>query len=182
MPARVTVIAGPARSGKTERALARYRQALARCRPGTTLWLAPTGRAAADVRGRLLGAGLCGCLGPAVMTFEQSAEAVLEFAPRPIRPLTRLMKRHLVRRLIDYIYTMLEPGGRVILGNFHPNNTDKAFMDHVLEWRLIHRTEDDMNRLFAESKFGRPCTRCRFEQECINLFAECVKEGDDRVH
>lgn len=82
----------------------------------------------------------------------------------------------LVRRLIDYIFTMLEPGGRVILGNFHPNNIDKAFMDYVLDWKLIHRTEDDMNRLFAQSKFGRPCTRFRFEQEGINLFAECVKE------
>ena len=71
---------------------------------------------------------------------------------------------------------MLAPGGRVILGNFHPNNVDKAFMDYVLDWKLIHRTEDDMNRLFAQSKFARPCTRFRFEQEGINLFAECVKE------
>jgi len=82
----------------------------------------------------------------------------------------------LVRRLIDYIYSVIEPGGRVILGNFHPNNVDKAFMDHILDWKLIHRTEDDMDRLFATSKFGRKCTQFRFEQEGINLFAECVKE------
>lgn len=82
----------------------------------------------------------------------------------------------LVLRLIDYIYSLLEPGGRVILGNFHPNNVDKAFMDHILDWKLIHRTEDDMDRLFAASKFGRNCTRFRFEQEGINLFAECIKE------
>jgi SAM-dependent methyltransferase len=82
----------------------------------------------------------------------------------------------LVGRLIDYIYSLLEPGGRVILGNFHPNNTDKAFMDHILEWQLIHRSEEDMNRLFATSKFGRGCTRIRFEQQGINLFAECIKK------
>lgn len=82
----------------------------------------------------------------------------------------------LVLRLIDYIHSLLTPGGRVILGNFHPNNVDKAFMDHILEWRLIHRTEDDMDRLFAKSKFGRKCSQIRFEQEGINLFAECVKE------
>ncbi len=82
----------------------------------------------------------------------------------------------LVLRLIDYIYSLIEPGGRVILGNFHPNNVDRAFMDHILDWKLIHRTEDDMDRLFATSKFGRNCTRFRFEQEGINLFAECVKE------
>jgi hypothetical protein len=48
-------------------------------------------------------------------------------------------------------------------------------MEHVLEWKLIHRTEDDMHRLFAASKFGRPCTKIRFEAEKVNLFAECVK-------
>jgi len=49
-------------------------------------------------------------------------------------------------------------------------------MDHILEWTLIHRTEDDMNRLFASSKFGRACTNLRFEDEGINLFAECTKQ------
>ena len=82
----------------------------------------------------------------------------------------------LVLRLIDFIYGLLEPGGRVILGNFHPNNWGRAFMDYILEWKLIHRTEDEMNRLFAASRFGRDCTRIRFEQQGINLFAECMKE------
>ena len=85
-----------------------------------------------------------------------------------------------VARLIDYAYTLLKPGGKLILGNFHPDNTCKAFMDHVLEWRLIHRSEEDMDRLFSQSAFGRPCTKIRFEQEGINLFAECVKPGTSR--
>ncbi len=52
------VIAGPAGSGKTQRLLGRYRTLLAENRPGSTLWLAPTWRAAAEVRRRLLpGAG-----------------------------------------------------------------------------------------------------------------------------
>ncbi len=83
----------------------------------------------------------------------------------------------LVLKLLDLIHTMLAPGGKVILGNFHPRNPCKAFMDHVLEWRLIHRTEDDMHRLYAQSAFGRPCTNIRYEQEGINLFAECIKAG-----
>ena len=77
--------------------------------------------------------------------------------------------------LLNYIYDRLAPGGRVILGNFHPDNPDKALMDHVLDWRLIHRTEDDMNRLFVASKFAAPCTRILFEQQGVNLFAEGVK-------
>jgi hypothetical protein len=51
----------------------------------------------------------------------------------------------------------------------------RAFMDHVLEWRLIHRTEEDLDRLYKASAFGRGCTRVVFEEQGINLFAECVK-------
>ena len=79
-------------------------------------------------------------------------------------------------KLIDYIYSILAPGGRVILGNFHPDNQNKVLMDHILDWKLIHRSEADMDRPFTLSKFGRTTTNIWFEQEGINLFAECVKK------
>jgi len=80
-----------------------------------------------------------------------------------------------VIRLMNWIFDRLEVGGRVILGNFHPRNPDKAFMDHVLDWPLIHRNESKMDELYLKSKFGRTCTRILFEEQGINLFAECVK-------
>lgn len=80
-----------------------------------------------------------------------------------------------VVHLLDYIHSLLRPGGRVILGNFHSANSTKAFMDHVLDWKLVHRTEEDMHRLFARSRFARGCTNIWFEEERVNLFAECVK-------
>ncbi len=73
--------------------------------------------------------------------------------------------------LLNWIHDRLKPEGRVVLGNFHPQNPDRALMDHVLDWRLIHRDEDHMNRLFETSKFGAPCTEIRFEEEGVNLFA-----------
>jgi extracellular factor (EF) 3-hydroxypalmitic acid methyl ester biosynthesis protein len=82
----------------------------------------------------------------------------------------------LVNRVLAYSYENLAPGGRVILGNFHPRNPAKEFMDYVLEWNLIHRTEADMNRLFKNSLFGRTCTKIQFEALGINLFAECTRE------
>ena len=81
-----------------------------------------------------------------------------------------------VIRLLDYIHSKLGPGGRVILGNFHPRNPTRALMDYVLSWELIYRTEDEMNRLFAQSAFRRPCTKIRYEEQRINLFAECIKD------
>ncbi len=77
--------------------------------------------------------------------------------------------------LLDYAYNLLKKGGRVILGNFHSSNKPKAFLDHVLEWKLIHRDEEDMNRLFKQSLFKTPCTNFRMESEGINLFAEGTK-------
>ncbi len=81
----------------------------------------------------------------------------------------------LVIKLLDWTWSLLRPGGRAIFGNFHPSNPTRALMDYVLEWRLYHRDEDDMNRLFQASRFGRPCTRILFEDQRINLFAECVR-------
>ncbi len=83
----------------------------------------------------------------------------------------------LVIKLLDYIYTVLAPGGRVILGNFHPSNPTKALMEHVLEWNLVHRSEQDMDRLFEASRFGRGATNITYEEQGINLFAECIRES-----
>lgn len=79
-----------------------------------------------------------------------------------------------VVRLLDYIHGALRPGGRVIVGNFHVRNPTKAFMDHVLDWKLIHRSEADMRRLFAASRF-RTCTRISYEPLRINMFCEGQK-------
>ena len=77
--------------------------------------------------------------------------------------------------LINYSHKLLRKGGKAMFGNFHPKNTTKAFMDHVLEWQLVHRSEDDMARLFLESDFQSPFSKIYYEESGINLFAECVK-------
>lgn len=86
-----------------------------------------------------------------------------------------LADKHVVA-LINFCHDNLRPGGRLILGNFHPSNPEKAMMDYLVDWRLNHRTEDDLHRLYEQSKFGKPCTRILWEDQHINLFGECVKE------
>lgn len=81
----------------------------------------------------------------------------------------------LVVKLLDCIHAALRPGGRVLIGNFHPRNPTRAIMDHVLDWKLVHRDEDAMNALFRASAFGAACTRIVYEPQRIHLFAECVK-------
>jgi SAM-dependent methyltransferase len=82
-----------------------------------------------------------------------------------------------VKRLLDFIYEILAPGGQVILGNFHPQNPTRALMDYLLEWRLLHRTEEDLSGLYQESRFGQPADRTVFENENVNLFAIQRKNG-----
>lgn len=100
----VKVITGPARCGKTSRLLERYRQALAEDPPRSVLWLAPTYRSVSDVLGRLLSRDLRACFSPGVVTFEGFAQQVLEATDETTRPLSRLMKRELLRFLIDEVH------------------------------------------------------------------------------
>ncbi|MFE0061735.1 class I SAM-dependent methyltransferase family protein [Streptomyces sp. NPDC059003] len=81
----------------------------------------------------------------------------------------------LVVSLVNVVHRMLRLGGRILLGNFHPRNTTRALMDHVFDWRLIHRDEHDLDRLLQTSAFGRPATRMLSEPLGVNLFAECTK-------
>ena len=101
MPAHLVVLCGPPRSGKTARLLLRYRRVLADNPPAAALWLCRRGGRPPSIRSRLLDDGFDACFSPAVMTFQQYAKTVLAAVPEPIRPINRLMKRQLLRRLID---------------------------------------------------------------------------------
>ena len=79
--AHLTVISGPAGSGKTERLLARYRACLAENRPGA---VALAGADLAGGRGGpppLLDAATERLFRPGVMTFDQFAESILQHTP-----------------------------------------------------------------------------------------------------
>ncbi|MBO0740135.1 MAG: class I SAM-dependent methyltransferase, partial [Hyphomicrobiaceae bacterium] len=89
--------------------------------------------------------------------------------------ITDYLSDDLAVSLLDWMHGKLRPGGRVIIGNFHPRNPSRGLMDHVLEWRLIYRDEAAINRLFQASRFATPCSRIAFEEEGIYLLGECAK-------
>jgi extracellular factor (EF) 3-hydroxypalmitic acid methyl ester biosynthesis protein len=47
------------------------------------------------------------------------------------------------RAVLEKIYSLLEPGGRLLIGNYHVNNPSKWFMEYWLDWVLYYRTEQD---------------------------------------
>jgi CRP-like cAMP-binding protein/SAM-dependent methyltransferase len=76
---------------------------------------------------------------------------------------------------LNWAYRTLLPGGQVIIGNFLTGSGDKAFMDYVMEWILIHRSSDDLKSLFGQSLFGNTPVIIDVDTTGIQAFARCTK-------
>jgi extracellular factor (EF) 3-hydroxypalmitic acid methyl ester biosynthesis protein len=79
-----------------------------------------------------------------------------------------------VVKILDFIHGLLKPGGSVLLANVQPGNASRELLKHILDWRMVHRTRDDLNAIFKRSRFGKSCNRFRTEEKGIFLFAESV--------
>jgi ATP-dependent helicase/nuclease subunit B len=128
MAASVTLLCGPARTGKTGQLLARYRQQLATGQPGSALWIAPTQRSTRDIRERLLDASLPACFSPGVSTFDGFAELVLAAAPQEIRPISSQIRRRIIARLLQRAAAAGE------LSYFAPIAETDGLVDLVTGW------------------------------------------------
>ncbi|XDD51641.1 methyltransferase domain-containing protein [Leptospira sp. WS92.C1] len=73
------------------------------------------------------------------------------------------------RAVLARLFEMLRPGGRLIVGNFHVTNPNKAFMEYWLDWVLYHRTEAEMLELAATLP-GH--SRVFFEETGCQMFLE----------
>lgn len=88
--------------------------------------------------------------------------------------LTDYLDDRVFTALVKRAHERLSDGGTLIIGNFGYGNTNKAFMDDILEWRLVHRTEADLRRLFRGTGFG-PDVEIACEESGVNLFAIATK-------
>jgi ATP-dependent helicase/nuclease subunit B len=126
-PTRIELITGPAGSGKTERCLAAYRDALRRSlgtgRPAAVLWIAPTELSRRAVLSSLCDDSLPVAFAPNVETFASLSKRVLESSP--VRGLDPAVKRRVLRQLID------EAHGAGRLGGFAAIAGTSGFLDLV---------------------------------------------------
>jgi len=58
------------------------------------------------------------------------------------------------------LFQLLEPGGEMVIGNFSTANPDRVFMEYWLDWKIIHRSEQDLLHL------------------TVGIDAECSVEAD----
>ena len=89
--------------------------------------------------------------------------------------LTDYLNRRLFLKLLTRCYEHLKPGGVLIVSNFSPDNPNRAFMDHVLHWKLIYRDREELISIFNKSPFGRNI-EITAEAQGINLFAIAKKK------
>ena len=54
------------------------------------------------------------------------------------------------RAVLAQLYRVLEPGGRIVVGNYHASNPSRVYMEYWGDWRLIYRTEQAMFEMAAE--------------------------------
>ena len=73
------------------------------------------------------------------------------------------------KRMIKRLYPLLEPDGRLIIGNFSSENPSKGYMD-LFSWNLFHRTHDQLRALAEESGVANHQISIEQEPEGINLF------------
>ena len=85
-----------------------------------------------------------------------------------------LRDRELIR-ILDWIYDHLLPNGTVILGNFHAANPDRVVLEHILEWHSIYRSAEDLEKLFARSKFRSLPVAIQSDEFGVELFIVCTK-------
>jgi len=94
--------------------------------------------------------------------------------------LTDYLDRKLLQALAKRSYEHLKPGGVFVVGNFGQNNPNRAMMEHLLQWNLVHRSEADLRDIFSHTPFGKNIDVLS-ESEGINLFAVARKQPEGNV-
>ncbi len=78
---------------------------------------------------------------------------------------------HLLNRVRDF----MNDGARIVIGNFSKDHLSRPYMELVGEWRLIHRSEQEMADLMIAAGFDARTVTVESDETGVNLFANAVK-------
>ncbi len=76
----------------------------------------------------------------------------------------------LCRTVIDYLFTLVRPGGTLIVSNYTPVNSLKNFMDFVLDWPLIYRSKDQFDALISKT-IAKDCFTLETDKTGAEVYA-----------
>jgi extracellular factor (EF) 3-hydroxypalmitic acid methyl ester biosynthesis protein len=77
------------------------------------------------------------------------------------------------RALLKRLLPLLEPGGEMLVGNYHVGNVTKSSMDYWADWALLYRTEEEFLGLLPES--SDTAARLLFEPTGCQMFLHIRK-------
>lgn len=78
---------------------------------------------------------------------------------------------HICGRLTSLLYDRVKPGGLLIITNVHPSNPNRYGMEHLLEWYLVYRDENDILALVPDGAKARAVT----DSTGMNVFLKIRK-------
>jgi len=56
------------------------------------------------------------------------------------------------RVVANRLFSLLKPGGKIVIGNFHLENQSKWFMEYWHDWVLYYRDQDEMRSMIKSSE------------------------------
>lgn len=71
------------------------------------------------------------------------------------------------------LYDQLAPGGTLLVGNYHPSNPTRTYMEYWMDWVLCYRTEEELRALSRGLPGAR--TECFMEDARCQLFLEVTR-------
>jgi CRP-like cAMP-binding protein len=79
-------------------------------------------------------------------------------------------------QMLDWVYEHLRPDGAVIMGQLCPDHPDRAYLEHILEWHYRYRDQQDLERLFAASRFKNDALTIERHEDGMQLKVICRRE------
>ena len=73
-------------------------------------------------------------------------------------------------RLLKRFLKNIKNGGEIVIGNFHPRNPSRNYMELFGFWYLNHRTEEDLKKLANACGVENRNIEIKSEAEGVNLF------------
>jgi extracellular factor (EF) 3-hydroxypalmitic acid methyl ester biosynthesis protein len=86
------------------------------------------------------------------------------------------LQHEFAARLASQLFDMLEPGGKLVVGNYHVGNPTRCYMEYWMDWPLVHRTEEEMRSL-ADGLPGAEAS-LSFEDTGCQMFLELTRPPD----
>jgi extracellular factor (EF) 3-hydroxypalmitic acid methyl ester biosynthesis protein len=86
------------------------------------------------------------------------------------------LNSRVAKAVLNRLYQLLKPGGKLVVGNFNVSNPSRYYMEYWGDWFLIHRTEEEFRSLFPDRSSAT--TRLIYDETGSQMFLNIRKKTD----